>query len=159
MDYLIVSMLWISYCVLHSFLISVSFTKYVSNLLKDYYSFYRLFYVLVSVVLLIPLINYTADIDRTIIISYEIPWSIIRNICMYGSLLMFFWAFFFSYDPLSFFGIRQIRNFRRSNEKSLAIDIRQKGLLGVVRHPMYSALIIYLWMQTFRLVDIIVNII
>ena len=157
MDYLIVSMLWISYCVLHSFLISVSFTKYVSNLLKDYYSFYRLFYVLVSVVLLIPLINYTADIDRTIIISYEIPWSIIRNICMYGSLLMFFWAFFFSYDPLSFFGIRQILNFKRSDEKNSAIDIKQKGLLGVVRHPMYLALIIYLWMQTFRVVDIIVN--
>jgi protein-S-isoprenylcysteine O-methyltransferase Ste14 len=70
---------------------------------------------------------------------------------------MFFWAFFFSYDPLSFFGIRQILNFKRSDEKNSAIDIKQKGLLGVVRHPMYLALIIYLWMQTFRVVDIIVN--
>lgn len=159
MEYLIVSMLWIGYCVLHSFLISVSFTKYVSNLLKHYYAFYRLFYVLVSIVLLIPLINYTANIDRTIIISYEIPWSIIRLILMYGSLLMFFWAFFFSYDLLSFFGIRQILNFKKINEKNLTIGIKQKGLLGVIRHPMYLALIIYLWMQTFRVVDIIVNII
>ena len=159
MRYLVVSLLWISYCVLHSFLISISFTKYVSNLLKHYDAFYRLFYVLVSLVLLIPLINYTANIDRTIIISYEIPWSIIRLILMYGSLLMFFWAFFFSYDPLSFFGIRQILNFKKINEKNLTIGIKQKGLLGVVRHPMYLALIIYLWMQTFRVVDIIVNII
>ena len=41
----------------------------------------------------------------------------------------------------------------------MTIGIKQKGLLGVVRHPMYLALIIYLWMQTFRVVDIIVNII
>lgn len=159
MDYLIVSMLWIGYCVLHSFLISISFTKYVSNLLKHYYAFYRLFYVLVSLVLLIPLINYTAHIDRTIIISYEIPWSIIRNICMYGSLLMFFWAFLFNYDPLSFFGIRQILNFKKNKEKNSTAEIKQNGLLGIIRHPMYLALIIYLWCQTFRVVDIIVNIV
>jgi len=157
MNYLIVSLLWIGYCFLHSLLISISFTKYISNLLKDYYSFYRLFYVLISLVLLIPLINYTSQIDRIVIISYNFPWSIVRNVFMYGSLLMFFWAFFFSYDPLSFFGIRQILNFKRSDEKNSAIDIKQKGLLGVVRHPMYLALIIYLWMQTFRVVDIIVN--
>ena len=157
MNYLIVSLLWIGYCLIHSLLISIHFTKYIANLLKYYYAFYRLFYVLISLVLLIPLINYTSQIDRIVIISYNFPWSIVRNVFMYGSLLMFFWAFFFSYDPLSFFGIRQILNFKRSDEKNSAIDIKQKGLLGVVRHPMYLALIIYLWMQTFRVVDIIVN--
>jgi protein-S-isoprenylcysteine O-methyltransferase Ste14 len=78
---------------------------------------------------------------------------------MYGSLLMFFWAFFFSYDPLAFFGIRQILSFKKKNEKKFSSEIKKGGLLGVVRHPMYSALIIYLWTQTFRTVDIIVNII
>jgi methanethiol S-methyltransferase len=159
MNYLIVSLLWIGYCILHSLLISISFTKYITNILKGFFAFYRLFYVLISLVLLIPLINYTAQIDRTVIISYSFPWSIVRNIFMYGSLVMFFWAFFFSYDPLAFFGIRQILGFKKKNEKIFSSEIKKSGLLGVVRHPMYLALIIYLWTQTFSTVDIIVNII
>jgi len=33
----------------------------------------------------------------------------------------------------------------------------KNGLLGIVRHPMYFAVIIYLWCQTFRLSDVLVN--
>ena len=159
MKYLAVSVFWIGYCFLHSYLISISFTKYITHLLKNYYAFYRLFYVSISLVLLIPLINYTNQIDRVILISYVSPWHVIRYIFMYGSLLLFFWAFFFNYDPLSFFGIRQILNLKKSKEKNSVAEIKQNGLLGIVRHPMYLALIIYLWTQTFRVVDIIVNII
>jgi methanethiol S-methyltransferase len=157
MKYYIIAAVWGGYCFLHSFLISVSFTKYTSNLLKNYYAFYRLFYVLFSFFLLIPLINYTAQIDKTIIISYVFPWSIIRYIFIYGSLLIFFWAFFFDYDALSFFGIRQIINFGEGKEVNPSTDIKKGGLLGIVRHPMYLALIIYLWCQTFRIADIVVN--
>jgi len=159
MKYLVVSVFWTGYCFLHSYLISISFTKYITRLLKNYYAFYRLFYVSISLVLLIPLINYTNQIDRAIIISYDSPWPVIRYIFMYGSLLLFFWAFFFSYDSLSFFGIRQILNFKKNKEKNSTADIKLNGLLGIIRHPMYLALIIYLWCQTFRVVDIIVNII
>lgn len=159
MKYLAVSVFWIGYCLLHSYLISISFTKYIISLLKNYYAFYRLFYVSISLILLIPLINYTNQIDRVILISYVSPWHVIRYIIMYGSLLLFFWAFFFSYDPLSFFGIRQILNLKKSMEKNSVAEIKQNGLLGIIRHPMYLALIIYLWTQTFRVVDIIVNII
>ena len=35
--------------------------------------------------------------------------------------------------------------------------IKKNGLLGIIRHPMYFALIIYLWCQTFSLSDIVVN--
>jgi protein-S-isoprenylcysteine O-methyltransferase Ste14 len=78
---------------------------------------------------------------------------------MYGSLLMFFWAFFFNYDSLSFFGIRQIMNFGKTKNTNPSAGIKKNGLLGVIRHPMYLCLIIYLWCQTFRMVDIIVNVI
>jgi protein-S-isoprenylcysteine O-methyltransferase Ste14 len=78
---------------------------------------------------------------------------------MYGSLLMFFWAFFFDYDSLSFFGIRQILNFGKTININPADAIKKKGLLGIVRHPMYLALIIYLWTQNFKTLDILVNII
>jgi protein-S-isoprenylcysteine O-methyltransferase Ste14 len=71
---------------------------------------------------------------------------------------MFFWAFFFSYDPLHFFGIRQIMNYAKPGIKaSSAEGLKKSGLLGIVRHPMYLALIIFLWTQTLTLADIVVN--
>jgi len=76
---------------------------------------------------------------------------------MYGSLLIFFWAFFFNYDSLSFFGIRQILNFGKVKKVNPSDEIKKNGLLGVIRHPMYLCLIIYLWSQTFKMIDIIVN--
>jgi protein-S-isoprenylcysteine O-methyltransferase Ste14 len=72
---------------------------------------------------------------------------------------MFFWAFFFDYDSLSFFGIRQILNFGKTKEIKPSNEIKKSGLLGIMRHPMYLALIIYLWCQTSKMADIVVNIV
>jgi methanethiol S-methyltransferase len=108
-------------------------------------------------VLLVWVINYSSQIDNEIIITYNPPWSVIRYVLMYGSLLMFFWAFFFNYDSLSFFGIRQILNFGKVKNTDPSSDIKRNGLLGIMRHPMYFTLIIYLWCQTFKLADIVVN--
>jgi len=159
MKYLIISLIWVGYCFLHSFLISIRFTNIITRLLKNYYAFYRLFYILISLVLLIWVIDYSSQIDNKIIISYGSPLSIIRYVLMYGSLLIFFWAFFFNYDSLSFFGIRQILNFGKVQEIDPSAAIKKNGLLAIVRHPMYLALIVFLWCQTFRTVDIVVNII
>jgi protein-S-isoprenylcysteine O-methyltransferase Ste14 len=157
MEYLFIALLWAGYCALHSYLISVRFTNFVIRSLKNYYAFYRLFYILISLILLIPLINFTSHIDTNVIITYTPPLSFIRYVLIYGSLLMFFWAFFFNYDSLSFFGIRQILNFRKENKINPSDAIKRNGLLGIMRHPMYLALIIYLWCQNFRVVDIVVN--
>lgn len=37
--------------------------------------------------------------------------------------------------------------------------LKKNGLLGITRHPMYLALIIYLLSQNFKISDIVVNII
>lgn len=157
MKYLLPILLWTAYVTLHSFLISIRFTNLLSRIFKKYYAFYRLFYVVISLVLIIPLINYTSQLDDKIIISYEPPLSVIRYILTWGSLLFFFWAFFFNYDSLSFFGIRQILNIGKENETNKSGGIKRNGLLGIIRHPMYLALIVYLWCQTFRMIDIITN--
>jgi methanethiol S-methyltransferase len=159
MEYVLIVSLWIGYCALHSYLISIGFTNLMTRLLKNYYAFYRIFYVLISMILLIPLINLTAHSDMKIIITYDYPWSIVRYILISGALLMFFWTFFFNYDSLSFFGIRQILNFGKTKGNTSSDEMRKNGLLGIMRHPMYFALIIYLWCQTFRIMDIVINIV
>jgi methanethiol S-methyltransferase len=159
MKYFLITILWIVYCVIHSYLISIGFTRLMNRLLKKYYSFYRLFYVTFSLVSLIPLIDYTAHLDADIIIIYGLPLTVLRYVLISISLLMFFRAFFFDYDSLSFFGIRQILNFFTPKEVIQSGGIKRNGLLGIMRHPMYLALIIYLWCQTFTLAEIIVNLI
>jgi len=157
MKYLILSSIWAGYCWLHSFLISIRFTNYLTRVLKNYYAFYRLFYVLFSLVTLIWVINIPTQLDNEIIITNAPPWSIIRQVLTWGSLLMFFWAFFFNYDSLSFFGIRQILKFGKVRQIDRSEEIKKNGLLSLTRHPMYLALIIYLWCQTFSMADLVVN--
>jgi methanethiol S-methyltransferase len=155
MEYLLIILLWAAYCALHSFLISVRFTGLMARLLKNCYAFYRLFYVVLSIVLLFPLLKYSGHTDNRILISYPLSLNILRSILISGSLIMFFWAFFFNYDSLSFFGIRQILNFGKKNNTSY--EIRKNGLLGIVRHPMYFALIVFLWCRIFSMTDLLIN--
>ncbi len=151
--------MWAGYCALHSYLISIRFTNMLSQVLKKYYAFYRLFYVLISIFLLIPLINYGVQLDDKVILVYGHFLNILRNVLTYGSLAMFFWAFFIDYDSLSFFGIRQILNFGKTPEQKTPGEFKKSGLLGIMRHPMYFALIICLWCQTFKMADVTVNLV
>ncbi|MDD1742258.1 MAG: DUF1295 domain-containing protein [Methanotrichaceae archaeon] len=148
--------MWIGYCLLHSFLISIRFTNLMTRLSKNYYAFYRIFFVSISLILLIPLINYTGQMDNNVIIAYGPILNIVRYVLIFGSLLMFSWAFFFNYDSLSFFGIRQILNYGKVKKTNPSDELKKNGLLGVIRHPMYLALIIYLWCQIFTVSDLIV---
>lgn len=159
MEYMFAVSLWIGYCALHSYLISIGFTNLMIRVLRNYYAFYRLSYNLISLVLLIPLIKYTGQADTRIIITYEYPLSIVRYALIAGSLAMFLYAFFFNYDSLSFFGIRQIINFKKTKHLDSSTDIRRNGLLGIIRHPMYLALTIFLWCQSFRMMDIMINVV
>lgn len=159
MEYMFTALLWIAYCAFHSYLISNRFTTLMIRLLRNYYAFYRLCYNLISLILLVPLIRYTSQVDTTIIITYEYPWSIVRSAIIVGSLTMFFYAFFFNYDSLSFLGIRQILHFKQPKVLDSVKEIRKNGLLGIIRHPMYFAVIIYLWCHTFTIMDLIINIV
>ena len=78
MKYLLITLMWAGYCLLHSFLISIRFTNLMARLLKNYYAFFRIFFVSFSIVLLIPLISYTAQLDNEVIITYGLPLNIIR---------------------------------------------------------------------------------
>ena len=129
MGYLLIASMWIAYCVLHSFLVSTGFTNLLARSLKNYYAFYRIFYVSLSLVLLIPLIRYTDQSDSNIIITYSPLLNIVRIMLILGSLLIFFWAFFIDYDSLSFFGIRQILDFGKTKKINPPEDLKRNGLL------------------------------
>jgi protein-S-isoprenylcysteine O-methyltransferase Ste14 len=156
MEYLFLALIWIAYCFLHSYMISIRFTAWMKRILKGYYAFYRLFYVIISFVTLLPVLYYSSQLASDVIITWRPPWSYIRYAIIGLSILIFLKAFFFDYDSLSFVGIRQIFTYNKKSVRTSG-GITKSGLLGIVRHPMYLAAIIFLWCMTFRISDIIVN--
>ncbi len=159
MNYLLIALLWTGYCALHSFLISIWFTNLMKRSLKEYYAFYRLFYNALALILFVPLYLYTIQTKSEIIISYSYPFTIIRYLLISFSILISLKAFFFDYDYLTFFGIRQMFDFGKNKSQDYSGGIRKKGLLGIIRHPLYFGVLIFIWCQTFRITDIVVNIV
>jgi protein-S-isoprenylcysteine O-methyltransferase Ste14 len=126
-------------------------------LLKRYYAFYRLFFVLVSILLLIPLIRYTVQVDHEVVITYSLAANIIRYVLIAFGVIVFVKAFLIDYDVLHFLGIRQAMRYNSIEKKPPSAELKKSGLLGIVRHPMYFAVIILLWCHTFTIADVIVN--
>jgi methanethiol S-methyltransferase len=157
MKYLVIILIWAGYCFLHSFMISIWFTRIVQGLLREYFAFYRLFFVIVSILLLFPLIRYTTHLDHEIIITYSGGTNVVRYFLIAGGMIVFVKAFFIDYDVLHFVGIRQAIQFKRIEKETSHTELKKSGLLGIVRHPMYSALIIVLWCNSFTVADLIVN--
>jgi len=159
MDYLLIALLWTGYCAIHSFLISIWFTNLMKRSLKQYYAFYRLFYNAISLVLFVPLYLYTIQTKSEVIITYSLPFTIIRYVLISISILISLKAFFFDYDYLTFFGIRQMIDFGKKKSQDYSGGIRKEGLLGIIRHPLYLGVLLFIWCQTFRITDIVVNVV
>jgi protein-S-isoprenylcysteine O-methyltransferase Ste14 len=157
MKYLIIILLWSGYCILHSLMISIWFTNIMKAVLKKYYAFYRLFYVVVSTVIILPLIKYTDQLDHEVIFTYSKSLNIIRYTLLAFGILLFVKAFLIDYDVLHFFGIRQALNFNSTKKETSITELKKSGLLGFVRHPMYFAVVIVLWCHSFTIADLIVN--
>ncbi|WP_242966698.1 NnrU family protein [Desulfosporosinus sp. FKA] len=150
----IVIMMWVGFAFIHSLLIDLRFTDWMRRLLGRYYAYYRIFYNLLSILLFMTFQNYTKSIDTKLVIKFVPPWTILQSGLIIFSCLTILWAFV-SYDPLEFIGIRQIKEF--GEENTLPKAITNKGLLGIVRHPMYLATIVLMWSLNSSRIDIIVH--
>jgi protein-S-isoprenylcysteine O-methyltransferase Ste14 len=157
MKYLVITLIWAGYCFLHSFMISIWFSNIMKRLLKEYYAFYRLFFVLVSTLLLFPIIRYTIQLDHEVVIQYSRTLNIFRYILITLGVLVFVKAFLIDYDVLHFFGIRQAMKFNKTEKEPSNTELKMSGLLGIVRHPMYFAVVVILWCHSFTIADVIVN--
>ena len=156
MNYILIALIWAAYCVQHSFLISTGFTGYMKQRLKDKYAYYRLFYVIISTVLIIPVLYYSYRLQSEVIFSWQGPWLFLRYALITIGLYVFLKSFFFDYDSLAFMGIRQIAD-RKNTAADKDMVIKKQGLLGMVRHPMYLATLILIWSNTTRISDVVVS--
>ncbi len=157
MDYGITILLWTAFCVLHSLTISNPFIRIARRILGRFGDSYRLLYNAFAAVTLVLAIRLTPQTDAEQVLVFTGAFNWIRLFLFASSLLVLFWCLVISYDPLEFIGLRQIMRPRETAGSADRDPISRRGLLGIVRHPMYDATIILLWSSNATWTDILVR--
>lgn len=146
MAYFTLVMLWLTWCAIHSGMISLTVTDRLKRLSGSYYRFYRLFFNLVALLTLVPLMVYSRSFNDAVLFQWEGCLTIVQ-----GSLLIVVSMLFISgglkYDLLQFIGIRQIRSGNRHAALTASGKIDTSGVLSITRHPWYLAAIILVWID------------
>ena len=111
---LILSLLLIAWCVLHSVMISVSVTEYLKKRLGPNFRFYRLFFNLIAILTLIPVALFAYSIQTQVIFHWD-GYMRIGQVILLGIAVLLFFLGGRHYDARQFLGIKQIRE-RTSNK-------------------------------------------
>jgi len=158
MKYFMPAVLWITYCVLHSALISITFTNFLKQKAGNGFRYYRLFYNIFSIVTLIPVVVYTLSIKTQPFFVWDGYLLPIKYILIaVGILFIIMGAQHYSFAQ--FAGIRQIKkgiDHKLINETGL---LSSRGILGAVRHPFYAGIFPPIWARDLDAAFLIVNII
>lgn len=148
--------LWIGFGLSHSYLVSEGFVRRVQDILGRYYSFYRLAYNIFSLISFFLLLYFTKRTDSYMVIEIN---PIVQVILLSVSSFIFVWSFF-TFDPLEFIGLKQIMSFYTEKvAKGDKTKLVRRGLYDIVRHPMYSATIVFMWSLDSTLAEIIMKVI
>ena len=158
MKYVVLSVLVIVWCVLHSVMISVSVTEYLHKRVGPTFRFYRLFFNVVSALTLIPVVLY-APLVRTETIFCWNGYMRVTEVLLLGTAALLFFLGTCRYDAAQFLGFRQIREGTSNNGMTDAGELDTSGVLSIVRHPWYLATILLIWVKPLDISAIHVNVI
>lgn len=143
MSYLLLALAWATYCALHSAMISETATGYLRRRLGDRFRFYRLFFNSVATLTLLPVLWYAMSLRTGPLFRWEGPWLVVRYALLACGILLVV-AGGRHYSMRQFIGISQLRG---TSTGGLAGGggLDSSGILGLVRHPWYTAVLLLLW--------------
>ncbi|HEY1407150.1 MAG TPA: hypothetical protein VF857_11120 [Spirochaetota bacterium] len=158
MKYVLLAVLWILFCVLHSGLISIRFSAFAKRALGSGYRFYRLFYNIFAVVTLIPVVLYSHSLKQQPFFVWNGHLFIGKWILIITGVSLFILGAR-HYSMSVFMGIAQIREKSGHALISRSDTIDSTGILGLVRHPLYAGIFPLLWAQNLDTSTLITNIV
>jgi protein-S-isoprenylcysteine O-methyltransferase Ste14 len=158
MEYIILSALWIMYCIIHSALISLRATEFFKRALKERYRYYRLFYNFFSIAALVPVLLYSKSLSDTVVVRWDGYLFVLKILLNTAGIIIVLLAVK-EYDILQMIGIRQVMTGMSHRVLNDDAVIKESGILGMVRHPFYSAVFLFLWAHDMTMADIVVNIV
>lgn len=123
----------------HSFLAS-HFAKDIFRIKLGNMDFYRLAYNLFAAISFLPILYWMAALPNQVFYQISAPWSYLMLGGQLFSALMLGLAFLQT-DALSFIGLRQLF------EKEEADALVTRGLYRLVRHPLYTFGLLFIWLS------------
>jgi len=156
--YLMLSLLVIAWCVLHSTMISTSVTEYFKKHFGPKFRFYRLFFNLIAILTLIPVALFAYSIRTQAIFSWNGYLRIGQVLLLVVTVLLFLLGGR-HYDVRQLIGIKQIKEGTANKAITDTGELDTSGVLGITRHPWYLATILLIWARQMDVSVIFVNVI
>jgi protein-S-isoprenylcysteine O-methyltransferase Ste14 len=147
---------WVLWCTLHSTLISITVTDFAKKKLSDSFRFYRVFYNVVSLVTLIPLVYYSHMLREVPIFRWEGSLRIVQVFLLAVSVYLFV-AGGRHYSWARFLGISQIKAGRTGRSLVDKDTFVVSGIHRIIRHPWYLGGILIVWAQDMSVSTILIN--
>ena len=156
--YLMLSLLVIAWCVLHSAMISVTVTEYFKKRLGPNFRFYRLFFNLIAILTLIPVALFAYSIRTQPIFQWDGYMRIGQMLVLVITVMLLFIGGR-HYDLRQVLGIKQIKE--RTSNKAITDtgELDTSGILGITRHPWYLATILLIWARKLDVSAVFLNVI
>jgi protein-S-isoprenylcysteine O-methyltransferase Ste14 len=157
MNTILLCLLWIFWCALHSLLIDPFVTNSVKRQFPHWFRYYRLFYNGFSLLTITPLVVITHMTRGPVVFSWD-GYAVIWRGLLLVSALSFFKAGANHYDLHHFIGIRQLKTGEAHTLLSDSEDFIAYGVFGITRHPWYLGSILLVWsmLQNYGFVEILV---
>lgn len=156
MRYLILAVLWILWCALHSLLISPGATEFLKRRLGDRYRFTRIAFNAFAVLSLLPVVGYSHTLTGEPLFLWDGIWRPVQAVMLACSLWLFA-AGALVYDLRQTLGLRQIAEHESARGITRSGEIESSGILGRVRHPWYSGAILLIWARTIDPAALVTN--
>jgi methanethiol S-methyltransferase len=137
LDHVILAILWIVYCVLHSILAATSLKKKLQNRFGRKTKYYRLFYTIFSFIFLMWLIYF--QVNMPTYQFFELNFAILVSglIISFSGLVLMIICIGKYFITLS--GLRSLV------QESVSSELMIQGIHKYVRHPLYLGTFAFIW--------------
>ncbi len=156
--YLVLAVLVIAWCFLHSAMISISVMEYLKRSLGSRFRYYRLFYNAVAVLTLVPVVLFSYSLRTQPLFSWDGYLRIVQ-VLLFGTAVLLLFLGARHYDARQLLGIRQIQEGTLNEAATESGKLDTSGVLDIIRHPWYSAGIFLVWAGQLDISALMVNVI
>ncbi|HEY1870529.1 MAG TPA: isoprenylcysteine carboxylmethyltransferase family protein [Chitinophagaceae bacterium] len=140
-SHVILAIVWILYCILHSVFASSKFKQAASQWMGKQFKFYRLYYIIFAVLGLIAIIIYPITFS-----SYQF-FAVTKTTTITGILVTTIGLTIMSISILKYFmqvsGLKELIEEKTGDESGNELMIT--GIHKFVRHPLYTGTFIFVW--------------
>jgi len=119
---------------------------------------HRLFFNFVALVGLVPVVLYSRSVKGEMLYAWD-GYLVILKWALIAAGVLLFVAGSRHYDMLQFLGVRQALAGARHTLINKSGELDTTGVLGLIRHPYYTATILLFWSGDLDTTDLVINVV